>query len=88
LLGCDYLEPIRGVGPKSALKLIREYKGLAGVVEHLREKFVVYSLAIALCLTSLTQGCRKSRGRRRYEKEERWYLHSGRMALGGGKEGL
>ncbi|KAG2344399.1 PIN domain-like protein [Suillus weaverae] len=38
LLGCDYLEPIRGVGPKSALKLIREYDGLAGVVEHLREK--------------------------------------------------
>ncbi|KAG1732395.1 PIN domain-like protein [Suillus paluster] len=40
LLGCDYLEPIRGVGPKSALKLIREYGGLAGVVEHLREKQV------------------------------------------------
>ncbi|KAJ8591926.1 PIN domain-like protein [Rhizopogon salebrosus TDB-379] len=38
LLGCDYLEPIRGVGPKSALKLIREYGGLAGVVEHLRER--------------------------------------------------
>ncbi|OJA15822.1 hypothetical protein AZE42_04031 [Rhizopogon vesiculosus] len=38
LLGCDYLEPIRGVGPKSALKLIREYGGLAGVVEHLQEK--------------------------------------------------
>jgi flap endonuclease-1 len=38
LLGCDYLEPIRGVGPKSALKLIREHNGLAGVVEHLREK--------------------------------------------------
>jgi len=38
LLGCDYLEPIKGVGPKSALKLIREYDGLRGVVEHLREK--------------------------------------------------
>ncbi|KAF5377944.1 hypothetical protein D9615_006752 [Tricholomella constricta] len=38
LLGCDYLEPIKGVGPKTALKLIREYKGLKGVVEHLREK--------------------------------------------------
>lgn len=40
LLGCDYLEPIKGVGPKSALKLIREYGGLAGVVAHLREKCV------------------------------------------------
>ncbi|KAJ7104291.1 flap endonuclease 1 [Mycena belliarum] len=38
LLGCDYLEPIRGVGPKSALKLIREYGGLKGVIKHLRGK--------------------------------------------------
>lgn len=38
LLGCDYLEPIKGVGPKSALKLIREYGGLNEVIEHLREK--------------------------------------------------
>lgn len=38
LLGCDYLEPIKGVGPKSALKLIREHGGLDAVVEHLREK--------------------------------------------------
>ena len=40
LLGCDYLEPIKGVGPKSALKLLREHGGLGAVVEHLREKFV------------------------------------------------
>ncbi|KAI0697925.1 PIN domain-like protein [Cytidiella melzeri] len=40
LLGCDYLEPIKGVGPKSALKLIREYGGLDKVVRHLREKSV------------------------------------------------
>ncbi|KAJ3788072.1 flap endonuclease 1 [Lentinula aff. detonsa] len=38
LLGCDYLEPIKGVGPKSALKLIREHNGLKGVVKHLRAK--------------------------------------------------
>ncbi|KAF8625908.1 hypothetical protein AX17_006634 [Amanita inopinata Kibby_2008] len=38
LLGCDYLEPIKGIGPKSALKLIREYGGLKAIVEHLREK--------------------------------------------------
>ncbi|KAJ4479951.1 flap endonuclease 1 [Lentinula aciculospora] len=38
LLGCDYLEPIKGVGPKSALKLIREHNGLEGVVKHLRVK--------------------------------------------------
>ncbi|TDL23124.1 PIN domain-like protein [Rickenella mellea] len=38
LLGCDYLEPIRGVGPKSALKLIREHGDLGSVIEHLREK--------------------------------------------------
>jgi 5'-3' exonuclease len=38
LLGCDYLEPIKGVGPKTALKLIREHGGLAGVLEHLQSK--------------------------------------------------
>ncbi|KAJ3478218.1 hypothetical protein NLI96_g9911 [Meripilus lineatus] len=38
LLGCDYLEPIKGIGPKSALKLIREYGSLGDIVEHLREK--------------------------------------------------
>ncbi|KAN0124674.1 PIN domain-like protein [Lactarius tabidus] len=38
LLGCDYLEPIKGIGPKSALKLVREHGGLKGIVEHLREK--------------------------------------------------
>jgi 5'-3' exonuclease len=38
LLGCDYLEPIKGVGPKSALKLLKEHGSLEAVVEHLREK--------------------------------------------------
>ncbi|KAI0917140.1 Flap endonuclease 1-A [Taiwanofungus camphoratus] len=38
LLGCDYLEPIKGIGPKSALKLVREHGSLAAVIEHLREK--------------------------------------------------
>ncbi|KAF5315053.1 hypothetical protein D9619_007339 [Psilocybe cf. subviscida] len=38
LLGCDYLEPIKGVGPKSALKLLKEHGSLGKVVEHLREK--------------------------------------------------
>ncbi|KAI5123452.1 hypothetical protein M0805_008823 [Coniferiporia weirii] len=40
LLGCDYLEPIKGVGPKSALKLIREHGDLGSVIEHLREKTI------------------------------------------------
>ncbi|EJF63321.1 PIN domain-like protein [Dichomitus squalens LYAD-421 SS1] len=38
LLGCDYLEPIKGVGPKGALKLLREHGTLGKVVAHLREK--------------------------------------------------
>ncbi|EJC98853.1 PIN domain-like protein [Fomitiporia mediterranea MF3/22] len=38
LLGCDYLEPIKGIGPKSALKLVRDYGDLGAVIEHLREK--------------------------------------------------
>ena len=38
LLGCDYLEPIKGIGPKSALKLIREHGTLGEVLKHLKEK--------------------------------------------------
>ncbi|KAI0632213.1 PIN domain-like protein [Trametes polyzona] len=38
LLGCDYLEPIKGVGPKSALKLLREHGSLGDVLAHLKEK--------------------------------------------------
>ncbi|KAK7727395.1 Elongation of fatty acids protein 2 [Botryosphaeria dothidea] len=33
LLGCDYLDPIKGIGPSTALKLIREHKNLEGVVK-------------------------------------------------------
>lgn len=36
LLGCDYLDPIKGIGPSTAIKLIRDHKTLEGVVEHLR----------------------------------------------------
>ena len=38
LLGCDYLEPTKGIGPKTALKLIREHGGLGGVVKFVRGK--------------------------------------------------
>ena len=38
LLGCDYLDPIKGIGPKTALKLIREHKTLEKVVEHFKEE--------------------------------------------------
>ncbi|KAK6903959.1 flap endonuclease 1 [Kwoniella mangroviensis CBS 8507] len=38
LLGCDYLEPCKGIGPKTALKLLREHNGLAGVVKFVRGK--------------------------------------------------
>ncbi|KAF2195310.1 flap endonuclease 1 [Zopfia rhizophila CBS 207.26] len=36
LLGCDYLDPIKGIGPSTALKLIREHKNLEGVVEYMK----------------------------------------------------
>ncbi|KAK4686300.1 flap endonuclease-1, partial [Tremellales sp. Uapishka_1] len=38
LLGCDYLEPVRGVGPKTALKLLREHGSLGAVVSFIRGK--------------------------------------------------
>lgn len=33
LLGCDYVDPVKGIGPSTALKLIREHKNLEGVVD-------------------------------------------------------
>jgi len=38
LLGCDYLDPIKGIGPSTALKLIREHNDLEGVVEHIKSQ--------------------------------------------------
>jgi hypothetical protein len=40
-LGCDYLEPIRGIGPKSAFKLLKDYGSLKKVVKHLEEKYAL-----------------------------------------------
>ncbi|EJT98669.1 PIN domain-like protein [Dacryopinax primogenitus] len=40
LLGCDYLEPIKGIGPKSALKLVREHDNMEEILETLRGKMV------------------------------------------------
>ncbi|WFD30275.1 hypothetical protein MSPP1_001292 [Malassezia sp. CBS 17886] len=35
LLGCDYLDPVHGVGPKTALRLIQEHKTLDSVLASL-----------------------------------------------------
>jgi flap endonuclease-1 len=42
LLGCDYCDSIRGIGPKTALKLIREHKDIETILNILdRKKFHV-----------------------------------------------
>ncbi|KAB5596379.1 Flap endonuclease-1 [Ceratobasidium theobromae] len=38
LLGCDYLEPIKGVGPKNAFKMMQEHGSLKEVLKVLRAK--------------------------------------------------
>jgi flap endonuclease-1 len=53
LLGCDYLEPIKGVGPKTALKLIREHGDLGSVLAHLQSKQCVLRLPSPWALTHL-----------------------------------
>ena len=62
LLGCDYLEPIKGIGPKTAYKLMQEQGSLDKVVEHLRAKcvFSVQSLNV-VGLTWGTQDCCQTR---------------------------
>ena len=37
LLGCDYVDPVKGVGPKVAYTLIKEYKNLEAVVAHIEK---------------------------------------------------
>ncbi|ORY76248.1 flap endonuclease 1-A [Leucosporidium creatinivorum] len=37
LCGCDYLEPIKGVGAKTALKLIKDYDTFEDIMDHLRK---------------------------------------------------
>ncbi|KAF1356597.1 PIN domain-like protein [Delphinella strobiligena] len=43
LLGCDYVDPVKGIGPSVAYKLIKEYKNLEAVVAHI-EKTSKYTL--------------------------------------------
>ena len=38
LLGCDYCDKIRGVGPKSAYKLIQEHKSIEEILKKLDKK--------------------------------------------------
>ncbi|SCZ97868.1 BZ3500_MvSof-1268-A1-R1_Chr3-3g06422 [Microbotryum saponariae] len=35
LCGCDYLEPLKGIGAKTALKLVRDYDTFEEILEHL-----------------------------------------------------
>ncbi|GAA5834535.1 hypothetical protein JCM11251_007034 [Rhodosporidiobolus azoricus] len=37
LCGCDYLEPIKGVGAKTALKMVKEYDSMDDILAHLRK---------------------------------------------------
>lgn len=42
LLGCDYCDSIRGIGPKTALKLIRQYRCIETILENIdRNKYTV-----------------------------------------------
>ena len=42
LLGCDYCDTIRGIGPKRALQLIKQYGDIETILKHLdTKKYVV-----------------------------------------------
>ncbi|PWN41153.1 flap endonuclease 1 [Ceraceosorus guamensis] len=38
LCGCDYMEQMKGIGPKTALKLIKEHENLEGVMSHIEDE--------------------------------------------------
>ena len=44
LIGTDYFSGIKGIGPKTALKYIREYKQLENIIPELGEKYETESL--------------------------------------------
>ena len=37
-LGCDYCDKIRGIGPKSAIKLVQEHKTIENIIKHVDKK--------------------------------------------------
>ena len=42
LLGCDYCDKIRGIGPKNAIKLVQEHKSIDKILENIdTKKFTV-----------------------------------------------
>lgn len=42
LLGCDYCESIRGIGPKRAIELVTQYKSIETILENIdRKKYTV-----------------------------------------------
>eukprot|EP00745_Piridium_sociabile_P037108 TRINITY_DN67189_c0_g1_i1.p2 TRINITY_DN67189_c0_g1~~TRINITY_DN67189_c0_g1_i1.p2 ORF type:complete len:141 (-),score=47.38 TRINITY_DN67189_c0_g1_i1:48-440(-) len=38
LLGCDYCDSIKGIGPKRAVELIRQHKNIETILDHLDTK--------------------------------------------------
>lgn len=38
MLGCDYCETIRGIGPKKSVELIQRYKSIDALLENLDKK--------------------------------------------------
>src|ERR1700754_3387638 len=38
LLGCDYCDSIRGVGPKRAVELIRQHRSIENIIEKIDSK--------------------------------------------------
>lgn len=43
LCGCDYCETIKGIGPKTALKLVRKHGNIETILENLPTKYIVPS---------------------------------------------
>jgi flap endonuclease-1 len=44
LLGCDYCETIRGIGPKRALELIRQFGTIEAILEHLPQSKIKFEV--------------------------------------------
>ena len=63
LLGCDYCDSIKGIGPKKALELIKEHKNIETILENIdQEKYKVpenWTFAEARELFRIRMFCRQ-----------------------------
>ena len=48
LLGCDYCDSIKGIGPKRAIELIKQHRSIEEILKHIDKK-------VGMCVATLNE---------------------------------